>query len=138
LTYDDIVNRVIRGGDYEKTYMSAIISLDAMSSTQNRKVSAKYKEDTPVFSYYIIKSILLFFSNEFLEWTMINNRGSFNFHKTPDNIDSYIQFIKKYAKHPRYVKTMKKIEECLNISKQKSTFKNEPGLKTLRMTIHEE
>ena len=69
---------------------------------------------------------------------MINNRGSFNFHKTPDNIDSYIQFIKKYAKHPKYVKTMKKIEECLNISKQKSVFQNEPGLNTLRMTVHED
>jgi hypothetical protein len=138
LTYDDIVQRVIRGGDYEKTYVSAILPLDVMSSPQNRKVSAKYKEDTPLFSYYIIKSILLFFSNEFLEWTMINNRGSFNFHKTPDNIDSYIQFIKKYAKHPKYVKTMKKIEECLNISKQKSVFQNEPGLNTLRMTVHED
>ena len=137
LTYDDIAHRVIQGGHYEKTYASAIIPLETASS-HTLKVSEKYKEDTPLFSYYVIKSILLFFSNEFVEWTMINNRGSFNFQKTPGNIDSYIQFIKKYAKHPKYVKTMKKIEECLHISKQKSTYQNEPGLNTLRMTIHED
>ena len=131
LTYDDILHRVIQGDNSEKTYVSPVPS-------QNHKVSEKYKEDTPLFSYYVIKSILLFFSNEFIEWTMINNRGSFNFQKTPGNIDSYIQFIKKYAKHPKYVKTMKKIEERLNISKQKSVFQNEPGLNTLRMTIHED
>jgi hypothetical protein len=103
----------------------------------NEKVSKIYKEETPLFSYYVVKSVLLFFANDFAEWTMIHNRGSFNFQKTQQNVDAYIRFVQKHAIHPKYTKTMKMIEECLNKSQQKSVLKNEPALNTMRMTLHE-
>jgi hypothetical protein len=117
LTYDDIAKQ------------------DTMSKT---KVSKIYKEETPLFSYYVVKSILLFFANDFTQWTMIHNRGSFNFQKTQQNVDAYIGFIQKHAINAKYTKTMKMVEECLNNSKQKSVLKNEPALNTMRMTLHEE
>lgn len=103
-----------------------------------QRVTNLYKEETPLFSYYIVKSILLFFINDFVEWTMIHNRGSFNFQKTQQNVDAYIRFIQKHSKNPKYTKTMKMVELCLNNSEQTSVFKNESGLNTMRMTLHEE
>jgi hypothetical protein len=100
------------------------------------KVSKIYKEETPLFSYHVVKSILIFFANDFAEWTMIHNRGSFNFQKTQQNVDAYIGFVQKHSKNPKYTKTMKMIEECLNNS-QRPDLKNEPALNTMRMTLHE-
>jgi hypothetical protein len=100
------------------------------------KVSKIYKEETPLFSYYVVKSILIFFANDFAEWTMIHNRGSFNFQKTQQNVDAYIQFIQKHSISPKYTKTIKMVEECLNKS-QRPDLKNEPALNTMRMTLHE-
>ena len=95
-----------------------------------------YKEETPLFSYYVVKSVLLFFANDFAEWTMIHNRGSFNFQKTQQNVDAYIGFIQEHASHLKYTKTMKMVEKCLNNS-QLPNLKNEPALNTMRMTLHE-
>uniref|UniRef100_A0A6C0HGW8 Uncharacterized protein n=1 Tax=viral metagenome TaxID=1070528 RepID=A0A6C0HGW8_9ZZZZ len=107
-------------------------------AASKQKISRLYKEETPLFSYYIVKSVLLFFANDFVEWTMIHNRGSFNFQKTQQNVDAYIQFIQKHSKNPKYTKTMKMMEECLNHSSQNSVLKNEPGLNSMRMTLHED
>jgi hypothetical protein len=107
-------------------------------TASKQKVAGLYKEETPLFSYYIVKSVLLFFANDFVEWTMIHNRGSFNFQKTQQNVDAYIRFIQKHSKNPRYTKTMKMVEECLNHSSQNSVFKNETGLNSMRMTLHED
>jgi hypothetical protein len=103
------------------------------------KVAKLYKEETPLFSYYVIKSILLFFSNEFIEWTMIHNRGSFNFQKTSQNIQAYIQFIQKHSKNAKYGKIMKMVEDCLANSKTHRARGAAPvGETTMRMTLHEE
>jgi hypothetical protein len=107
-------------------------------AASKQKVAAMYKEETPLFSYYIVKSVLLFFANDFVEWTMIHNRGSFNFQKTQTNVNAYIQFIQKHSKTQEYVKTMKSMEECLNRSSQNSVFRNEVGLNSMRMTLHED
>jgi hypothetical protein len=106
-------------------------------SVSKQRVANLYKEETPLFSYYIVKSILLFFINDFVKWTMIHNRGSFNFQKTQQNVDAYIRFIQTHSIHPKYTKTMKMVELCLNNSEQTSVFKNESGLNTMRMTLHE-
>lgn len=43
----------------------------------------KYRERTEVFSYFILKSVLMFNYGKFVEWCIINNRGSLHF-KNPD------------------------------------------------------
>jgi hypothetical protein len=114
------------------------LSYEDITTGSNQKVASLYREETPLFSYYIVKSILLFFANDFAEWTMIHNRGSFNFQKTQQNVNAYIRFIQQQSIHPKYTKTMKMVEECLNNSEQNSVFKNEAGLNSMRMTLHED
>jgi hypothetical protein len=121
-----------------KVLKHSSLSYEDIATGSKERVASLYKEETPLFSYYIVKSILLFFSNEFAEWTMIHNRGSFNFKKTQQNVDAYIRFIQQHSVQPKYTKTMKMVEECLNKSEQTSVFKNEPGLNSMRMTLHED
>jgi hypothetical protein len=69
---------------------------------------------------------------------MIHNRGSFNFQKTSQNVDAYIQFIQKHSKNAKYIKTMKMVEECLARSKTNSLGEQSMSETTMRMTLHEE
>jgi hypothetical protein len=114
------------------------LTYEDIATGSKERVATLYKEETSLFSYYIVKSILLFFANDFVEWTMIHNRGSFNFQKTQQNVDAYIRFIQQHSVQPKYIKTMKMAEECLNHSSQNSVLKNEAGLNSMRMTLHED
>jgi len=90
-----------------------------------------YKEDTPVFSYYIVKSVLLYYVNDFIEWTLVKNRGSINFHKTNTTIQSYISFIYNHFKESGYRESIEELEKCLQT--------NYPSfLNTMRMTLHDD
>ena len=113
------------------------LTYEDISSKNRLKILEKYKEETPVFSYYIVKSILLFSINDFIEWTMIHNRGTIQFHKTNHNVKMFIGFIEKHSTIPKYRELMKMVENCVNIHTN-----NQPTsisiLKTLRMTVHEE
>ena len=87
-----------------------------------------YKENTAVFSYYIITSLLMNNYNKFMHWCLYNNGGMDNrvmnkrgwndnnflqFKKTPGNIDAYIEFID-------YSRCNKDILE--NVMKTESSF----------------
>lgn len=97
----------------------------------NRKYSI-YKEETPVFSYYIVKSVLLYYMNEFIGWTIKQNPKQFiDFKKTHTNVDSYIGFIYSHSCTSDFNECMKEIEGCL--------LEHYPAfLRTMRMTLHDE
>ena len=52
-----------------------------------------YKEDTNVFAYYIIKTILLYQYDDFFKWCGTNNLNLINFKKTNKNIELFCEFI---------------------------------------------
>ena len=54
----------------------------------------KYKENTNIFSYYVLKCILLFYYNEFVDWCYDHN-SSIAFKNTQETINSLIKFIKE-------------------------------------------
>ena len=59
---------------------------------KNRMNKTLYKESTNVFCYYILKSILLYNSNEFIEWCLKHNTLLLNIDKTP-KYNTFIIFI---------------------------------------------
>ena len=108
------------------------------SDVAKEHVLEKYKETTPVFSYYMIKSVLMFYMNDFIEWTMIHNHGSFDFLKTDGNIHAYVNFIRKHRTGNDYSVQMA-LAESLYTSHYRSLQKNNStGLTTLRMTMLED
>ena len=76
--------------------------------------SSKYKEGSPVMSYYIIKSCFHFFLDDFLKWCAVTNRGSIQFKHTNGTIISYCELYQKICKNNFYVTYLFKLEEVLN------------------------
>ena len=91
-----------------------------------------YKEKTSVFSYYILKSILLYNYNDFIKWCENNNKNTLNFKKTYLNLNNLMDFIQKKYKNKEFLNDLKKME---NIVKKNKT--NKFLYETLRMTIIE-
>lgn len=101
---------------------------------QPARVYEHYREKTPVFSYYIVKPVLMFYIGDFIEWTMIHNRGSFDFLKTKANVDSYIQFIQQHRTKSEYCSLMHSIHTLYQTVKDGRLT----GSKTMRMTLFED
>ena len=107
LTYTDLV---------EKTSMSA-------------SHRSQYKEETNVLCYYVIKSLMLFHLNIFLEWCFVENQGSLNFKKTAENLENFCSLIEQVYKDPKYMKTHEQITKHIH------AHSDEFVQTTLRMTL---
>ena len=101
-----------------------------LNSVEKRK---QYREDTNVLSYYIIKSILIYNTNDFIEWTVRNNRNSLDFRKTTSNVDHYCKMIKNLYKSPMFLDNIKVMEDWFVRNKTYNSFE----FQTLRMTLYE-
>lgn len=100
-----------------------------------------YNESTPVFSYFIIKNILMFYLNDFLEWCSLINGDSIDFKKTDEiilkkNIEGFIDFIKKYHNHTDFVLCMQEMRGWF-FNNNNICNKNNEFIKTMRMSIIE-
>ena len=74
-------------------------SLYKTDSTSVRYRKLLYKEDTNVLCYYVLKTILLFFNDDFLKWCLHNNSLVIKFDKTQQNFTNLYKFIEdKYNK----------------------------------------
>ena len=96
----------------------------------------RYKENTHVFSYYILKCIIIFHYNDFIEWCVKNNNGSIQFIKTQENIYSLFQFIKEKYNSSEYLRTIDIFENWFWLSNQENQ-NGKMEVETMRMSISE-
>ena len=98
-----------------------------------------YKEDTNVFSYYVVKTVLLYFKEDFVLWCKENNKGEiFNFNKTQENLNKFFMFLKENMVNKKLVIDVNKSLTFLHKLKKRFTYpRNNTLLRTLRMTIVE-
>jgi hypothetical protein len=122
-------------------------------NTSNNHISRTHKfreKDTNVLSYYIIKCILMFFTNEFIEWCMSNNKNSLDFYKTTDSIQSYCDLVQTYYKNPDFLNCISVIERwfkqktntrffnhCNSPNNKNKTRKQCDIMNTMRMSVFE-
>ena len=95
----------------------------------------RYKEETHVFSYYVLKCIIMFHYNEFIEWCSLYNNGSIQFTKTPENIQRLFEFIKARYNSVEYLKTIEIFENWF--SAQGVKYEGKMESETMRMSISE-
>jgi hypothetical protein len=111
-----------------------------------RKGKQLYKEKTSVFSYHILKTILLFNVNDFLLWCKQSNPTILQFNKTKSAIPGFFKFIKKQHLKPEFVNKLIITEDFLHTIKNSSATKNSSAntgyhnisrelLKTFRMSL---
>jgi hypothetical protein len=102
--------------------------------------TSRYKEETQILSYYILKSIYIFFVDDFIEWCIENNTENgimtLNFNKNTETIDSYIQFIKDHYLNSSYTGSLMLFENWFNNISNKSV--SSEIYNTLRMSVNEE
>ena len=78
---------------YNKTEYQDIIS---------KKINP-YREQTNVFVYYVLKSVLMIYYKDYLDWIMTKNNGSLNFIKTESQLNEFIQLIQKNYMNSEYL-----------------------------------
>jgi len=114
------------------------LSYKNMYDNESRELCKKYSEKSPIFSYYVLKPILLFHINDFVDWINKNNKGSLSFTKTMENINNYCMFFENFHKTPEYtgiIQIMEKEFHKIQKSKNKDDLRTE--METLRMTVFE-
>lgn len=105
------------------------------NTNANREICKRYSEKSPIFAYYVLKPILLFYMNDFVDWINKNNKGSLSFTKTMESINNYCMFFENFHKTPEYTGIIQLMETEFR------KIKNNDGLnvemETLRMTVFE-
>ena len=98
-----------------------------------------YKEDTNVLAYYIIKTILLFYNDDFLKWCLINNNNILKFDKIPQNQNKFYDFIKDNYNTTFFTSSIEKMDLFFKTRRGDFYHKNVKGsvLTTTRMSICE-
>lgn len=113
-----------------------LYKVDAVSSSF-RKIL--YKEDTNVLSYYVIKTILLFYNEDFLRWCMLNNNNIVKFDKNQQNFDKLYEFIKDKYNSSFFNMSVDRMELFYKKTRGPYYHKGTKGfvMNTSRMTICE-
>ena len=135
---DKTIDRVEHYLKYERTYTmfqaSKIlhhynITYPDLCKETHRK--HQYAELTPVFSYYILKSVLFYHLDEFLEWCKQHNPSILYFTKTQENIREYGDLVGRYYQSEEFVQKMAMME------KKHHGLSHGTLANTLRMTLYE-
>jgi hypothetical protein len=94
----------------------------------------RYRENTHVFSYYILKCIIMFHYNDFIEWCIKNNNSSIQFTKTQENINRLFEFVKGKYNSVEYLRTIEIFENWFS---KKENQNGRMEMETMRMSISE-
>jgi hypothetical protein len=100
-------------------------------------VRDKYKERTEVFSYFVLKSVLMFNYSGFVDWCVVNNHGSLAFQKPETHILKYArELILLEYNRPDFLRAIENVEEMAFSDKKR--VKNVKFLySTMRMSLGE-
>lgn len=119
-------------------YYHQIHYADFIRTSNNTKIiSPQYQENTYCFSYYVLKSVLLFHFPSFLDFSIDQNNSSgsdsiMKFMLTLENGNKYVDLIQQNYRDPIYMKYVSKMEKWLQTHSEKTIVN-----RTLRMTMFE-
>jgi hypothetical protein len=110
------------------------------SKTSSASRELLYKEDTSVFSYYVLNLILFNNYQGFLSWCDSNNLSLLQFKKTSRNLDEFCNYIEKNYKTKSMLEGVSCTENLLskmksdkNVSSKKTSYL----MRNMRMTVCE-
>jgi len=94
-----------------------------------------YKENTNVFAYYILKTILLYHYEDMARWILEENGGSiqFDMKQCEKHAESFCKIIKDNSASPDFLKTIAFMEKKIHAMKKETTLER----RTMRMTLFE-
>ena len=89
-----------------------------------------YKENTNLYTYYILKVVLLIYYQDFFEWCDIYNTNILMFNKLKYNLNGFFLFIKKRYKSDKILNKIKNVEKIFT-----DIDNNKFLIHTMRMTL---
>lgn len=104
------------------------------SSAADKVRQTRYKEKTQILSYYVLKSILMFDPNLFIEWCVKHNNRSLKFNSASHNIGRYCDLIRQQYQEPSFINTVEQFEKWFD----KNGHHKNMELRTLRMSLFEQ
>jgi len=104
------------------------------SESSKQMVTSFYRENTNVFAYYILTSILLNNYRDFLPWCANHNGAGLNIFKVKTTKSEFVNFIKSCYKKLDLLKQIVDTEKKV-VGDYKKASSNRVLLKTMRMTI---
>jgi len=117
------------GLNYENLY-----SPDPQSELMRENL---YRENTNVFAYYIVTTILLSHYQEFLGWCDRENISLLSFKKTVENQRNFCGFIERYYKSPVFLSNIVHVEKSMDKMKHYRGREKAFLMNTLRMSVCE-
>jgi hypothetical protein len=96
-----------------------------------------YRENTNVFAYYIIKTILLSHYQEFMGWCEKEHISLFDFKKTSQHQKNFCGFIETYYTSPAFLSNVNCVERSMVKMKQYRGKDKAFLMNTLRMSVCE-
>jgi hypothetical protein len=100
----------------------------------SKKAREKFLEKSPVFSYYVIKTIFLLSWNDFMEWCLNNNQNLLQFNKTQNTQLSFVDLISELYKSDRVLSNIQTVENWFKMNKP--GFHDPYIMRNMRMTLH--
>ena len=104
------------------------------SESSKQMVTSFYRENTNVFAYYVLTSILLNNYRDFLPWCANHNGAGLNIFKVKTTKSEFVNFIKSCYKKSDLLKQIVDTEKKV-VGDYKKASSNRVLLKTMRMTI---
>jgi 2-keto-4-pentenoate hydratase/2-oxohepta-3-ene-1,7-dioic acid hydratase in catechol pathway len=98
-----------------------LVSFQAQSPTTF--VIEKYKEDTSVLAYYIVKTVLFDKYQDFILWCKRNNEHLFDFKNTVDNQRAFVEFIRQRYRSRGFLNDTKVMEDIYPLLKREALKK---------------
>lgn len=139
ITYEELIkgdNIVVDKFIQRKNSVGTKSRPDEDLTTEQSPVSnlSRFKERTNVLSYYIIKTVLLYNIDEFIEWCdKYNEKGGLNFNKK-NSLADYCYLIREHYNKKGYIHML----NVLNVwNKKRGKKQSAFELKTMRMSLLE-
>lgn len=104
------------------------------SESSKQMVTSFYRENTNVFAYYVLTSILLNNYRDFLPWCASHNGAGLHIFKVKTSKSEFVNFIKLCYKKSDLLKEIVETERKV-VRDYKKASTNRVLLKTMRMTI---
>lgn len=137
--FENIINNEINFSLFQCNKILIHFNMNYSNFFNNDKKSINirlnnYKENTPIFAYFFIKTILLYFYKDFLKWCFKNNDNNnpLLFNKNITNINAFIKFIEIKYKNITFIN---KINNYYQTYYNNYDINNIYNLINLRMTI---
>jgi hypothetical protein len=92
-----------------------------------------YNENTNVFSYYIMKCVLMYNLEDFIFWCLDNNMNLIDFYKTTKNVNKFIEFIISKFNEKSFLKSINDNQKIFDKLHKNNKFYNSAKMALLEI-----